>query len=72
MLNYRREGTGGVVDSHMFQHVRCRLEGRLTQLVHADLVPAVAARHKSVACNIPSRCVHALSLRFNGAQRRAR
>ena len=52
--------------SHMFQHVGCRLNGILTNLVHANRVPAVAAYHKSAACNPSSRGVHALSLRFNG------
>ena len=67
MLN-RREGAGGVVDSHMFQHLRCRLKGRLTNLVHADRVPAVVTCHKGAACNVSSRDVHALSLRFNDGQ----
>lgn len=40
---------GRVVGSHVFQHVRCRLKGRLTNLVHADSVPAIVARHQSAA-----------------------
>jgi hypothetical protein len=53
----------------MFQHVRCRLKGRLTNRVHADRIPAVATYHKSAADNPSGRCVHALSLRFNGGLR---
>jgi hypothetical protein len=59
-----REGAGGFVGSHMLQHVRCRLEGRLTNHVHADRVPAIAACHQSAACDASSRGVHASSLRF--------
>ena len=51
--------------SHMFQHVRCRLKGRLTNLVHADRVPAVITCHESAARNASGRYVHVLSLRFN-------
>src|ERR1700722_11132478 len=65
ILDRWREGTGGVVDGHMFQHVRCRLKGRLTNLVHAHRVPAVITYHKSAACNPSGRCVHVLSLLFN-------
>jgi hypothetical protein len=64
-----REGTGGVVDGHMFQHVRCRLKGRLTNRVHADRVPAVTTYHKSAAHNTSGRCVHVLRLLFNGCLR---
>jgi len=70
MLHYWREGTGSVVDRHMLQHVRCRLKGRLANLVHADRVPAVTAYHESAACNLSGRCVHALSLRSGGGQSR--
>jgi hypothetical protein len=49
----------------MFQHVRCRLNGILTNLVHADRVPAVITDHKGAACNPSGGYVHALSLRFN-------
>lgn len=59
-----RECAGCVVDSHMFQHVRCRLKGRLTNRVHANRVPAVTTHHKSAADNYSSRCVQALSLRL--------
>src|ERR1700674_5425048 len=52
----------------MLQHVRCRLKGRITNLVHADRVPAVITCHESAACNVSGRDVHALSLRFNGGQ----
>ena len=61
-----RKGTGGVMGSHVFQHVRCRLNGLLTNLVHADLVPTVFTCHKSAACNVSRRCVHALSLHSIG------
>ena len=60
-----REGAGSIVDRHMFQHVGRRLKGRLTNLVHADRVPAVTTYHKSAAHNPSGRCVHALSLRFD-------
>ena len=66
ILDYWCESAGCVVDSHMLQHVRCRLKGRLTNRVHADRVPAVTTYHKSAAHNPSGRCVHALSLRFNG------
>ena len=46
-----REGAGGVVGSHVFQHVGCRLNRSLTNLVHADRVPAVLANHRSAACD---------------------
>jgi hypothetical protein len=69
MPNYCRECTGSVVDSHMFQHVRCRLKGRLTNRVHADRVPAVTTYHKSAAHNTSGRCVHVLRLLFNGCLR---
>jgi hypothetical protein len=46
------------VGSHMFQHVRCRLKGRLTNPVHADRVAAVLARHKSATYYISGRGVH--------------
>src|ERR1039458_5827389 len=46
-----REGVGGVVGSNVLQHVRCRLKGLLTNLVHADRVPAVVACHQSAACD---------------------
>jgi hypothetical protein len=49
MLHYWRECAGSVVDSHMFQHVRSRLKGRLTNLVRANRVPAVTAYHSSAA-----------------------
>src|SRR6266566_4195699 len=42
----------------MFQHVRCRLKGRLTNLIHADRVPAVLACHKSATYYISGRGVH--------------
>jgi hypothetical protein len=53
----------GIVGRHVLQHIRCRLKGCLTNLVHADRVPAIAACHQSAACDASSRCVHALSLR---------
>ena len=53
----------------MFQHVGRRLKGRLTNLVHADRVPAVTTYHKSAADNPSGRCVHVLSLLFNGCLR---
>ena len=56
--------------SHMLQHVRCRLEGRLTNHVHADRVPAIAACHQSAACDASSRGVHVSSLLSIGGQRR--
>jgi len=52
--------------SHVFQHVRCRLNGLLTNLIHADLVPAVFTCRKGAACNVSRRCVHALSLHSIG------
>ena len=52
--------------SHMLQHVRGRLKGLLTQLIHADLAPAVFTCHKRAACNVSGRGVHALTLRFIG------
>jgi len=70
VLHYWREGAGSVVDSHMLQHVRCRLKGRLTNPVHAHRVPAVATYHKSPARNPSGRCVHGLSLRSGGGQSR--
>ena len=66
VLHYWRECAGSIVDGHMFQHVRCRLKGRLTNRVHADSVSAVTAYHKSAAHNPSSRCVHDLSLRSGG------
>ena len=63
-----REGAGGIVDSHVFQHVRCRLKGLFTNLVHAHRVPAVFTRHKSAACYASGRFIHALSLRFMDAR----
>jgi len=59
----RREGAGGVVGSHMFQHVGCRLNWTLTNLVYADRVPAIFACHKRAACDVSSPDVHASSLR---------
>src|SRR5216683_5810484 len=59
----RREGAGGVVGSHMFQHVGCRLNWTLTNLVYADRVPAVFTCHKRAACDVSSPDVHASSLR---------
>jgi len=61
-VNYR-EGTGGVVGSHMFQHVGCRLNRPLTNLVHADFVPAVFTRHGNAASDASDPDVHALTLR---------
>jgi hypothetical protein len=69
-----REGTrpteakagGGIVDSHVLQNVRRRLKRRLAHLVHADRVPAVFTSHKSTACNVSGRGVHASRLRFIG------
>ena len=58
------------MDSHMFQHVGCRLKGCLTDLVHADRVPTIVTRHESAAGNISGGSVHALSLRLNRAARR--
>lgn len=49
--------------SDVFQHVGCRLNGLLTNLVHADRVSAVFARHHS-ARGFSSRFVHTPSLRF--------
>jgi hypothetical protein len=57
-VRYWREGAGCLVDGHMFQHVGRRSKGILTNLVHADRVPAVIADHESAACNPSSRCVH--------------
>ena len=65
-LHCWREGVGSVVDSHMLKHVRCRLNGILTNPVHAHRVAAIVAHHKSAACNPSGGYVHALSLRFNG------
>jgi len=62
----RREGAGGVVGSHVLQNVRCGLKGLLTNLVHADRLPAVVACHQSATCDGSSRGVHPLSLRFIG------
>ena len=59
----RREGAGGVVGGHMLQHVGCRLNRPLANLVHADLVPAVFTSHMSAACDISDPDVHASSLR---------
>jgi len=59
------------VGSHMFQHVRRRLNRPLANLVHADLVPAVFASHMSTTCNVSGRFVHGLSLRSIGGRRRA-
>jgi hypothetical protein len=63
-----REGAGGFVGSHMLQHVRCRLKGRLTNHFHADRVPAIVACHESAACDASSRGVHASSLLSIGGQ----
>lgn len=60
-----RECAGCVVDSHMFEHVSRRLDGTLTNLVHADGITAIVTYHKSATCNLSSRDVHALSLLFN-------
>ena len=57
--------------SHMFQHVRRRLNRPLANLVHADLVPAVFASHMSTTCNVSGRFVHGLSLRSIGGRHRA-
>ena len=57
--------------SHMFQHVSRLLNGILTNLVHADRVPAVISDHESAACaacNPSGGYVHALSVRLNGGQ----
>jgi hypothetical protein len=48
--------------SHMFQHVRRRLNRPLANLVHTDLVPAISTSHVSAACNASGSDVHALSL----------
>ena len=64
----RREGAGSVVGSHVLQNVRRRLKRRLAHLVHADRVPAIFARHKSVARNVSGRGVHTLRLRFSSEQ----
>jgi hypothetical protein len=66
MPNYWREGTGCVVDRHMFQHVGSRLKRCVTNLVHADRISAIVTYHKSAADNPSGSCVHALSLHFNG------
>jgi hypothetical protein len=50
------------MDSHVPQHVRRRLDGLLTNLVHADPLPAVLACHESTACSFSGRGVHASSL----------
>jgi hypothetical protein len=50
----------------LLQNVRCRLKWRLAHLVHADRVPAVFTSHKSTACNVSGRGVHALRLRCIG------
>ena len=44
------ESAGNVVGRNVLPHVRCRLEGLLTNLVHADCVPAVSAGHHRAAC----------------------
>ena len=49
--------------SHMFQHVRRRLNRSLAHLVHADLVPTVFTLHVSATCNISGPDVHVLRLR---------
>ena len=63
------ERAGDVMRSYVLQNVRRRLDRLLTNLVHADCVPAVFTRHKSAARNISSRGVHALRLRFIGGRR---
>src|SRR2546426_96499 len=64
----RREGTGGVVGCHVLQHVGCCLNRPLTNLVHADLVPAVFASHMSAACDVSGPDVYASSLRSIGGR----
>jgi hypothetical protein len=49
--------------SKVFQHVDCRLNGLLANLVHGDRVLAVFARHDSAACSFSGCCVHISSLR---------
>jgi hypothetical protein len=53
------------VSSHVFQHIGRRLNRSLTNLVHADRVPAVPTNHGSAAYGSSSPDVHASSLRFN-------
>jgi hypothetical protein len=60
------------VGRHMFQHIRCRLNWLLANLVHADCVPAVLAFRQSDACHVSGRGVHALRLRSIDGRRRAR
>jgi hypothetical protein len=54
----------------MLQHIRCRLKGRLTNLVHADRVPTIVARRDRTARGISRRDVHNLRLRRINARRR--
>jgi hypothetical protein len=51
-IRSHREGAGGIVDSHVFQHIGCCLNRPLTNLVHADFVPAAFAGHKGFARNV--------------------
>ena len=52
--------------SDMLPHIRCRLKGVLTNLVHADRVAAIVTRRKRAAYDASSRRVHALSIRSIG------
>ena len=45
-----RESAGDVVDSHVLQHVGCRLYWFVANLVDADRVPAVLANHGNAVC----------------------
>ena len=53
-----------VVDSHVLQDFRGRLNRLVANHVHADSVSAIFARHKGAARNVSGRGVHTLRLRF--------
>ena len=54
--------TQSLVGSHVLQNVRRRLNRVIA--IHACRVLAIFARHRSAACNVSSRGIHTLKLRF--------
>jgi hypothetical protein len=56
------------VGCHMLQHVRCRLNRPLTNLVHTDRMSAIFASHGSAARYASDPDVHASRLRSIGGR----
>lgn len=64
----QRKSTGTPTGSDLFKHVRCRLNGFLTNVVHTDGLTAVLARDYYAASGVSGRGVYTSSLRSIAVQ----